>query len=409
MSVTYDDILAARRILSGRIVETPFTPVQTLSDVTGARLSLKFENQQFTGSFKDRGALVKLESLDAAARKAGVIAMSAGNHAQGVAYRARELGIRATIVMPEGTPFIKVNSTQVLGASVFLHGKNIEEAAAFADQHAAAHGLAFVHPYDDDKVIAGQGTIGLEILEADPDLDALVLPIGGGGLISGVAIAAKKLKPSLQIFGAQAARVPSMHAAVKGRPAPESSRTIADGIAVKAPGTRTRPVIEELVEDILLVDEPALERAILLMLELEKTVVEGAGAASLAAVLQHPARFAGKRVGLVVSGGNIDPRVLSSIILSGLVGAGRIVRLRVTVPDRPGMLAGITQIIGNAQANVLEVFHQRAFSGLSVTATSIILVLETRNDTHVAEVIAKLEAADHTVEVVPAGDTSWVG
>jgi threonine dehydratase len=409
MSVTYDDILAARRLLSGHIVDTPFNAVDTLSEVAGVKLSIKFENLQFTGSFKDRGALVKLTSLDAAARQAGVIAMSAGNHAQGVAYRARDLGIRATIVMPEGTPFIKVNSTQVLGANVFLHGKNIEEAAAFADQHATAHGLAFVHPYDDDKVIAGQGTIGLEMLEADPDLDVLVLPIGGGGLISGISIAAKKLKPSIQIYGVQAARVPSMHAAIKGGSAPQSSRTIADGIAVKAPGTRTQPVIEALVEDILLVDETALERAILLLLEIEKTVVEGAGAAALAAVLQHQELFAGKRIGLVVTGGNIDPRVLSSIILSGLVGAGRIVRLRVEVPDRPGMLAGITQIIGAARANILEVFHQRAFSGLSVTATSITLVLETRNDAHVAEVIGKLEAADHTVAAIPSGDMSWVG
>ena len=409
MSVGIDDIRRAQETIANAVVATPFTHSRTISGFAGCHVALKFENQQFTGSFKDRGAFNKLSSLGPQQRAAGIIAMSAGNHAQGVAYHARNLDIPATIVMPNGTPFVKINSTEVLGAEVLIEGANIEDAAAFAHQTAADRGLTFVHPYDDALVIAGQGTVGLEILAADPDIDTLVVPIGGGGLISGIAIAAKAHNPAIKIYGVEAARCPSMRCAVQGGEMPDRGATIADGIAVKVPGGLTKPVVESLVEDVLLVNEAALERAILLLLEIEKTVAEGAGAAGMAAVMEHKARFAGRRVGVVITGGNIDPRILSSIILSGLVREGRITRLRVTIPDRPGNLARVAQVAGAAGANILEVSHQRAFSGLSVTSTALILVLETRNMPHAKHVMAKISAEGYVVETVADMDPAVSG
>ncbi len=386
---------------------TPYSHSRTLSAIAGAHVSLKFESFQFTGSFKDRGALVKLLSLSAVERKAGVIAMSAGNHAQGVAHHARTLGIPATVVMPHGTPFVKVHNTEVLGATVLLEGETVDETAAFANAHGEKHGLSFIHPYDDARVIAGQGTIGLEILAADPEVEALIVPVGGGGLIAGIALAAKSIKPEIEIYGVQARLFPAMRRALHGDQTaeggdsnPGGGQTFADGIAVKTPGTLTLPLVERLVEDILLVGEEQLERAVVMLLEIEKTVVEGAGAASLAALLEAPERFAGRRVGLVLSGGNIDPRILSSVILRGLVRAGRLVRLRISIPDRPGVLARVAQVIADTAANILEVHHERAFTELSVRSAGLVVVLETRGEAHVAEVVSRLEQADYQVEIV---------
>jgi threonine dehydratase len=398
MSVTPGAIEAAAAALAGTIVETEFSRSHTLSRMTGAEVWLKFENQQFTGSFKDRGALNKLRSLPNDARKRGVIAMSAGNHAQGVAYHAARLGIAATIVMPLGTPFVKVSGTEVLGATVKLEGETVDEAAEFAHRYGEQHGLSFVHPYDDPLVIAGQGTIGLEIANAGVALDDLIVPVGGGGLIAGVATALNARAPGIKIYGVQAALYPSMRNALRGEATPMGGPSIADGIAVKTPGTLTRPIVASLVEDILLVGEGVLEQAILALLEIEKTLVEGAGAAPLAALMNEPARFAGRKVGLILSGGNLDPRLLASIIMRGLVRLGRVARLRLTIPDRPGMLGQVAQIVGATNANILEVYHERAFSQVPAKSAGLVLVLETRDDAHVTLVTAKLSAAGFAVE-----------
>ncbi|MCH7887913.1 MAG: threonine ammonia-lyase [Proteobacteria bacterium] len=364
-----------------------------MSEITGAEVVLKLENLQYTASFKDRGALVKLKSLTAEERAAGVVAMSAGNHAQAVAYHAQRLGIAATIVMPRDTPQVKAQNTQRFGARVVLEGEIIDEAAARARELAATEGLVLVHPYDDAKIIAGQGTIGLEMLAADPGLEIVVAPIGGGGLIAGIAIAAKALKPDIEIVGVEAALYPSMHQAIHGQTAEGGGRTIAEGIAVKTVGKLTLPIIERLVDDVLLVSEDDLERGVQLLLEIEKTVAEGAGGAALAALLAHRDRFAGRRVGLVVSGGNIDMRLLSSVILRGLVRDGRIVRLRIEITDTPGTLARVTKIIGDADANIIEVYHQRAFSGLPAKHADLDVVIETHDAEHVRAIMAALAAA----------------
>jgi threonine dehydratase len=398
MTVTLTDVEAAAAALKGAIVETSFLYADILSKLTGAEIWLKFENHQYTGSFKDRGALNKLRTLGPEERRAGVIAMSAGNHAQGVAYHAGRLGIPATIVMPLGTPFVKITGTEVLGATVRLEGETVDDAATFARGLAEAQGLTFVHPYDDPAVIAGQGTIGLEILDTDVALDALVVPIGGGGLIAGIATAVKARAPEIAIYGVQAAPYPSMWNAIRGGDRRSGGQTVADGIAVKTPGSLTRPIIEKLVEDILLVEEEVTEQAILQLADIEKTVVEGAGAISLAAIMAKPARFAGKRVGLILTGGNIDPRLLASIIMRGLARVGRVARLRIQIPDRPGMLGKVAQTIGAQQANILEVFHERAFSQFSAKSAGLVVVLETRDEAHVAQLIRKLEAGGFEVE-----------
>jgi threonine dehydratase len=395
VTVTTADVQAARERLAGRIVATPCLPSRTLSEITGAEIWLKFENLQYTASFKERGALNRLAQLTPEQAAAGVIAMSAGNHAQGVAYHARRLGIPATIIMPRHTPFVKVENTRRFGARVLLEGEGVEEAARHAWEIAAREGLTFVHPFDDAAVIAGQGTVALEMLEAAPALEVLVVPIGGGGLIGGIATAAKALRAEIEIVGVEAALYPSVYRRLRRLPAEAGGPTIAEGIAVKEPGTLTYPIIERLVADVLLVEEAALEAAILQLLEIEKTVAEGAGAAGLAAVMSHPDRFRGRKVGLVLCGGNIDSRLLSAVILRGLVRTQRLVRLRIGVPDTPGSLVRIAAIIAGCGGNVVDVDHQRAFSKLSVKQADIDFTIETRSAEHAAEIAAALQAAGY--------------
>ncbi len=391
--ITKSDIDAAARVIEGHVTDTPCLHSRTLSEITGAQIYLKFENHQFTASFKERGALNKLQSLSPQERQAGVIAASAGNHAQGVAYHATRLGMASVIVMPRFTPHVKVDMTRRHGAEVVLHGDDFDAAKAHATELARTRGLIFVHAYDDEKVIAGQGTIGLEMLAAHPELDTLCVAIGGGGLISGIAIAAKAIKPGIEIIGVEAMRFASMHAATKGQVAAFGLSTIAEGIAVKEPGKLTRAIVEKHVSDIVLVDEGDIEAAIVMLLEIEKTVVEGAGAASLAAVLRHRERFQGKHVGLVLCGGNIDPLMLADIIERGMVRTGRLSRITVEIRDLPGALAKITNLIAEANANIEEVHHQRAFTHLPVQSAEVEFVLKTRDATHVDEIIARLAAA----------------
>ena len=396
--VSFADVQAAAARLAGHVLDTPCLESKTLSQLTGARVFLKFENLQFTASFKERGALNKLAALVAErdagrAPLRGVIAASAGNHAQGVAHHAQRLGLRAVIVMPQFTPTVKVERTLGFGAEVVLHGETFDAAREHALQLAAEQGLTFVHPFDDPLVVAGQGTIGLEMLQAQPALDVLVIAVGGGGLISGVATAARALKPGVEIIGVQAERFPALFNAFKGEHHPQGSSTIAEGIAVGRPGELTQRLIAERVDDLLLVDEGDLEQAVLMLLEIEKTLVEGAGAAGLAALLKHPQRFAGRNVGLVLCGGNIDPLLLASIIGRGMVRAGRLARIRVGARDNPGVLARITAVVAEAGANIDEVHHQRAFSALSAQNVEVELVLQTRNPAHVADVVQRLHTA----------------
>ena len=383
---------AAER-LRGQVLLTPCVESRTLSQIVRAQVFLKFENLQFTASFKERGACNKLAQLSASERARGVVAMSAGNHAQGVADHAQRLGLRAVIVMPRFTPGVKVERTRGFGAEVVLHGDTLEQARAHAFELAAAQNLTFVHPYDDEAIVAGQGTVGLEMLQAVPDLDVLVIAIGGGGLIGGIATAAKALKSGIEVVGVQTARFPAMFNAIKGTHHPQGTSTIAEGIAVGTPGRITEAIIRERVDDLLLVDEGDIEQAVLMLLEIEKTVVEGAGAAGLAALLKHPDRFAGRKVGLVLCGGNIEPLLLAAIIERGMVRAGRLARLKVGSRDVPGALARITAVVADAGANIDEVHHQRAFSSLSAQNVEIELVLQTRGHEHVTEVLEQLRAA----------------
>lgn len=401
-SVGIEDVRAAARLLDGQIVRTPCTASPSLSRLTGAEVVLKLDNLQFTGSFKDRGALVKLSTLGADERRRGVIAMSAGNHAQSVAHHAARLGIPATIVMPRFTPTVKVERTRGFGAEVILHGEGLEQARAHTDDLVRERGLVLIHPYDDPAVIAGQGTVALEVLEQCPGLDALLVPVGGGGLISGIAVAAKALAPGIEVIGVEAARFPAMRQALAGEPIVCGNSTIAEGIAVKEPGRRTLEIVRALVDDIVLVDEDAIEAAVLLLLDIEKTVVEGAGAVGLAALLAQKPRFAGRRVGVIVSGGNIDLMVLSSIIQRGLVRRGRLVRLNVGMPDRPGSLARASAIIAEANANVIEVQHQRAFSVLSIKQVLCEFVIETLGRDHLTEIVAALERDGFPTELPDA-------
>jgi len=393
MAVSIAEIRDAAGAIAGRVKRTPSVDAPRLAELVGAeRIVLKLESQQYTGSFKDRGALVKLLSLTPEERKSGVAAMSAGNHAQGVAYHAKRLGIPATIVMPEGTPFTKIERTRHLGARVLVEGDGFDSAGAFAREMSAREGLVFVHPYDDDRIIAGQGTIGLEMLADDPDLDCLIVPIGGGGLIAGIATAAKALKPGIDILGVEAKLYPSMYNAVRGLDPASGGSTIAEGIAVKRPGERTKPIIEALVSDILLVGEDTLERAVMQLIELQKVVSEGAGAAGLAAMLAYRERIAGKRVGTVIAGGNIDSRMLAHILLRGLVRDGRMVRLRIEITDQPGALARLAGVIGKTGGNIIEIYHQRMFHDVPVKKADIDAVVETRNAEHVREIVQGLNA-----------------
>ena len=399
LPVTHRDIEAAAGVLEGRVRRTNFERSRTLSDITGANIWLKFENLQFTATFKERGALNRLSALSDEERRRGVIACSAGNHAQGVAYHAARLAIPATIVVPLGTPTVKIENTRRHGATVIEGGATLEDAATLAMEHGRKEGLTFIPPYDDPLIIAGQGTIALEMLAAVPDLDVLLVPIGGGGLISGMAVAAKTLKPGIEIIGVQAALYPSMYNLVKGEQLPMRGDTLAEGIAVKAPGRITSEIVRALVDDIVLVSEQEIERAVSLLIGIEKTVTEGAGAAGLAAVLANEARFTGRAVGLVLSGGNIDTRLLSGVLTRQLAREGRLSQLRFDIVDRPGQLATVVGVLSKTGANIVEVSHQRIFTDLPAKAVLLEVVIETRDRSHLASTIAALRAANIDVEV----------
>jgi threonine dehydratase len=393
--VTLADVQAAAKVLEGNIERTELARSRTLSAITGADVWIKFENRQFTAAFKERGALNKLSKLTADEKRRGVIAASAGNHAQGVAYHARRLGIPATIVMAETTPFNKVEHTRDHGARVMLEGLIFDEAKDYALKLAEKEGLVFIHPFDDADIIAGQGTIALEMLADNPDLDTLVVPIGGGGLICGIAVAAKALKPDIKIIGVEAAMYPCMHAALRGKSPKMGGATIAEGIAVKEVGKLTRRIAESLLDDVLLVEEEHLERAITLFVEVEKTIAEGAGAAGLAALLAHPSRFYGRKVGLVLCGGNIDTRLLASVLTRALVRENRLARIRIIGDDRPGLLALVSKIIGDNGANIMEVAHNRIALDVPAKGAEFDILMETRDSQHTQEVIDALAQAGY--------------
>jgi threonine dehydratase len=390
--VTLADIETARHTIAGHVLPTPFLAAPPLSALTGAEVFVKYENLQVTNSFKERGACVKLAALSADERRRGVIAMSAGNHAQAVAYHARRLAIPATIVMPVTTPFVKVKATEALGAAVILDGETVADAQARAETIAATRNLVWVHPYDDPRVIAGQGTLALEMLEQVPDLDRLIVPIGGGGLIAGCAIAARAKKPSIEIVGVECALYPSMWNAIHQGNRPCGGATLAEGIAVKNVGKLTLPVVRECVRDIILVDEPLIERAVNAFLTLQKTMAEGAGAAGLAAMLAEPERFRGRKVGLILCGGNIDPRILASIMVRELERADRIVSFRLTIPDRPGILGQIATRLGQFGANILSVDHHRLFLDVPAKGAKLDVTMETRDGSHADEIFRALAA-----------------
>ena len=390
--LTYPDIRAAADRLGDHILQTPCVASQTLSEITGAQVFLKFENLQFTASFKERGACNRLQLLTAEEKTRGVVAMSAGNHAQGVAYHAQRMGLRAVIVMPRFTPGVKVERTRSFGAEVVLHGDTLEAARLHAYALAEQEQLTFIHPFDDPAVAAGQGTLALEMLAEQPDLDTLIVSVGGGGLISGVATAAKTLKPSIRVVGVQTRRFPSMLNAVQGLDLPIGQSTIAEGIAVATAGAFTRQVVRNYVDTLLLVDEGDVEQAVLMLLEIEKTLVEGAGAAGLAALVRHGEQFKGQTVGLILSGGNTDPLLLASIIERGMARSGRLARIKVSARDVPGVLAKITATVAEAGANIEEVHHQRAFTLLAAQNVEIEFVLQTRNQAHVEQVLQALQA-----------------
>ena len=391
MTVTLEDIQQATKHIHGHVENTPLVHSRTLSQLSSAEVYLKFENLQFTASFKERGALNKLLSLDKQQREKGIIAMSAGNHAQAVAYHAQRLGIPTIIVMPRFTPNIKVEHTRAFGAEVILYGDSFDEAANFALETAKDRDLILVHPYDDEKVIAGQGTIALEIFKAKPDLDVLIVPVGGGGLISGNAIAAKTLNPAIKIIGVEAERYPSMLSAMQNTNAEFGVSTIAEGIAVKKPGEHTLPIVQDLVDDIVLVEEDNIEESVLLLLEVEKTLAEGAGAVGLAALLKYKNEFANHKVGIIISGGNIDMPVLETIIQRGMVRSRRMTRIRVDLRDVPGTLASATQCIEDSGANIIHVHHHRTFTEQPLQMVEVEFILQTRGKEHVDEILLNLE------------------
>lgn len=403
MTITLDDIEAARRTIGAQVLRTPMLPAPKLSALTGAQVSVKYENLQVTNSFKERGALNKISALSAAERASGVIAMSAGNHAQAVAYHAQRLQIPATIVMPVTTPFVKVAATEAYGARVVLHGETVADAQERAETIARERKLVWVHPYDDPLVIAGQGTIALEMLEDAADLDVLLIPIGGGGLIAGIAIAARAIKPAIEIVGVECALYPSMFNALKREHRAVGGATLAEGIAVKNVGKLTEPIVRALVSDVLLVDEASLERAVNAFLTLQKTMAEGAGAAGLAALLTDPQRFKGRRVGLVLCGGNIDPRILSSIMIRELERESRVVSFRLTIPDRPGVLGIIATRLGELSANILEVEHRRLFLDVPAKGAKLDVTVETRDAGHAEEIFRALAADGYAPMRIDAG------
>ena len=393
LCLTLEDVRAAQTRIGDQLSNTPCLHSRTLTQLTGAQIYIKFENLQFTASFKERGALNRLLQLTDDERRRGVCTMSAGNHGQAVAYHAHRLGIPATIVMPRHTPFVKVQHTRSHAATVVLHGDTLVEAFEHSQQILAEQGLTFVHPYDDPQVMAGQGTIALEMLAAEPDLEQLVVPIGGGGLIAGMAVAAKAISPGIDVIGVQSASYPSMRAALTGAEALCQGNTIAEGIAVKSAGLLTREVVRALVGDIVLVDENELERGIALLLNVEKTVAEGAGAASLAAILAQPERYRGRKVGVILSGGNIDPRLLASVIMRELVREQRIVTLRIPIADQPGALSRVTHVIGEQGGNILDVFHRRLSMNVPAKSATLELSFESRDSGHAEAIVAAVRAA----------------
>jgi len=402
MAVTFKDIEKARATLHGNVVRTPLLRAPKLSEITGADIYVKFENLQVTNSFKDRGAYNKMSSLTPEEKARGVIAMSAGNHAQAVAYHAKRLQIPATIVMPETTPSTKIERTRAHGANVILSGETLADSQITAEALVKEKGFLLIHPYDDDKVIAGQGTIGIEMLEDAPDLDSIVVPIGGGGVIGGVAIAAKHLRPSIEILGVEVKLYPSMYHALRGQPARCGGSTLAEGIAVKNVTERTIAIAKQYVDDVRLVGESDIERAVMAYLNHQKTLAEGAGAAGLAAVLADPAHFRGRKVGLVLCGGNIDPRILASVILRELEREHRIVNLRIQIDDRPGVLGRIATLLGQLGANILEVSHRRMFLDVPAKGAELEIMLETRDGPHADEIVARIEAEGFPTRVLDA-------
>ncbi len=404
LPVSLADIRAAASRIAGAVVHTPCLRSETLSRIAKADVWVKFENLQFTASFKERGALNTLLQLSPEERQRGVIAMSAGNHAQGVAYHAGRLGIPATIVMPSFTPNNKVKHTRDHGARVVLIGDTLAEAAAEARRLAETEKLVFVHPYDDPRIIAGQGTIALEMIDDVPQLDTLVVPVGGGGMIAGCAIAARGLRPDIKVIGVESAGYSAMRQLLAGDSVTVGGDTIAEGIAVRDIGQMPLAIARALVDRVLAVDEVAIERAIALFLEVEKTVAEGAGAAGLAALLAHPQHFAGRKVGLILCGGNIDTRLLASVLLRGLVRDGRIVRLRLMIGDLPGQLARVAGLIGGAGGNIVEVQHQRLFGSVVAKSTDLDVTVETRDRSHARELVQALEAAGFKVRVLEGED-----
>jgi threonine dehydratase len=394
-NLTVADVLAARERVAGQVSVTPFLEARVLSLMTGARVFVKFENLQFTASFKERGALNRLLQLSPEEARRGVVAMSAGNHAQGVAFHARRLGIPAVIVMPKETPLTKVEQTRAHSADVLLHDGGLAECGAQARSLAALRGLTLIHPYDDPQVIAGQGTVAVEMIEAQPGLDAYIVPVGGGGLISGMAIATRALSPATEVIGVQAQSNTAMTAAFKGsafkaESAKTGRSTIAEGIAVKTPGEVTLAIVRDCVDDMLTVPEWAIEKAVALYINVEKTVAEGAGAAALACLLAHGARFKGKSVGIVLSGGNIDPRLLASVLMRELVREKKLVTIRLALADQPGLLARLTAVLAQAGANVVEVQHRRTWLALAANEATVDITFEARDATHAQQVLETL-------------------
>ena len=397
MAVTADQIRDTAVRLDGQIIRTPMLEAPMLSRNLGCDLFLKLECLQHTSSFKARGALNAMLGLNDKQRQIGVIAMSAGNHAQAVAYHAEHMGIPATIVMPAQTPFAKVARTRAFGAKVVLEGRNLNECEGTVNALIQKHGLTLIHPYDNELVMMGQGTAGLEMLIDQPDLDVLVVPIGGGGLMGGIATIARDMRPNIKIYGVQTELYPSMKLAVEGKEITCGGETLAEGIAVKKPGGVTLPVVDALVDEILLVDERELEWAVGALIEQQRVVSEGAGAAGIAAIHANPALFAGKKVGVVICGGNIDPRLLASILNRNMAVDGRIARLRIDISDEPGLLAAISTTIGKCGGNIVEIYHQRLFYDVPAKLAKIDAVIETRGSDHVDEIIAALRAAHFQV------------
>ena len=404
-AITADDVRDAARLIEGQVLRTPCAPSKVLSKLVGAEIWLKFENFQFTASFKERGAVNKLARLSAAERAAGVAAMSAGNHAQAVAHHATRLGIRSVIVMPRNTPFTKVRNTRDLGGEVILHGETLADSYDYLLRELIeGKGMTLVHPYDDPHVMAGQGTVALEMLAEVPELDTLVIPIGGGGLFGGNAVAAHALRPDLRIVGVESAGYASAYAALTGEPAlVRGGPTIAEGIAVKGIGKLTLPLIRAHAHELVRVEEAAIERAVGMLANVEKVVAEGAGAAGLAALLADPAKYAGRKVGLIVTGGNIDPRLLASVLLRQLVHESRLVSLSIEIEDSPGFLARVAGCVGVSGGNIVQVHHERLSAGRHAKSATLEMLIEAQDEGHANQIIADLEAAGHVVRRVLGG------